>query len=68
MTNSEVEVGNTYLLATLTRKTGGDYDLETQQFFISRDVVFYENKFPFASSSTTPSHIGPMIYGGEDGT
>ena len=33
------------------------YDLETQQFFISRDVVFYENQFPFALPTTMASSM-----------
>ncbi|XP_074321463.1 uncharacterized protein LOC141657973 [Silene latifolia] len=31
------------------------YDLETETFFVSRDVTFYETHFPFASSSSVPS-------------
>ena len=28
------------------------YDLETKEFVFSRDVVFYEKEFPFASKET----------------
>ncbi|CAM8941571.1 unnamed protein product [Rhodiola kirilowii] len=31
------------------------YDLETKEFLISRDVVFYEHFFPFSASAQTPS-------------
>jgi len=44
------------------------YDSETQQLFVSRDVVFYENVFPFASSLPTPSTMDHMADGGEDGS
>ena len=41
--------------------------METQQFFVSRDV-FYENEFPFVSSLPTPSTVDHMAYGGENGS
>ena len=33
------------------------YDLETGDFFNSRDVVFYENYFPYAPSDFTSSFL-----------
>lgn len=30
------------------------YDLETNDFFVSRDVVFFETQFPFAGTFDTP--------------
>ncbi|CAM8980748.1 unnamed protein product [Rhodiola kirilowii] len=47
------------------------YDLETKEFLISRDVVFYEHIFPFSAyaqtqtqtqSDTYPTHPSPAIY------
>ncbi|CAL8992943.1 unnamed protein product [Prunus brigantina] len=35
------------------------YDLDTQKFFSSRDVIFYENIFPFAAPHTTTIPILP---------
>lgn len=29
------------------------YDLETMEFFVSRDVVFSESKFPFSAETST---------------
>lgn len=34
------------------------YDLETSEFFISRDIVFQENVFPFSSHTNSQSHEG----------
>ena len=36
------------------------YDLEITDYFVSRDVQFYENEFPFAQTNvltSSPSHI-----------
>ncbi|KAL0409675.1 UNVERIFIED_CONTAM: Retrovirus-related Pol polyprotein from transposon RE1 [Sesamum radiatum] len=33
------------------------YDLDADNVLFSRDVQFYEHVFPFANSSSTPSHI-----------
>jgi len=29
------------------------FDLETQEFFVSRDIIFHEDIFPYAMSSTS---------------
>ena len=31
------------------------YDLETHEIFVSRDVTFFENQFPFHHTKTTPT-------------
>ncbi|GAA0176499.1 hypothetical protein LIER_29479 [Lithospermum erythrorhizon] len=51
------------------------YDLSSHEFFISRDVVFYENEFPYFSSATivVPSIVTPAVsenvseFGSDDG-
>ncbi|CAA0839405.1 cysteine-rich RLK (RECEPTOR-like protein kinase) 8 [Striga hermonthica] len=47
----------------------GVYNLETKEIFISRDVIFYETKFPFCqvvSTSTEPAVSLPVIDDDED--
>ena len=36
------------------------YDLETNEYFISRDVVFYETEIPFTQEVSKPED-SPMI-------
>jgi hypothetical protein len=35
------------------------YDLSSHEIFVSRNVIFYENNFPFQNSETTSSHSIP---------
>jgi len=42
------------------------YDLETQQFFVSLDVVFYENQFPFVSPTTKATSMKRMSNDGDN--
>jgi len=41
------------------------YDLETRQFFVSQDVVFYENEFPYAGHITEASNPTMMTSYGD---
>lgn len=41
------------------------YDIDRSKFFISRDIVFQENDFPFASSYTTPT-VSPITVASPD--
>ncbi|GAA0146785.1 hypothetical protein LIER_06654 [Lithospermum erythrorhizon] len=45
--SNAIKRGSVQLTANLGWKV---FDLESREYFISRDVVFYENEFPFASS------------------
>ena len=40
-------------------------DLDTQEIYISRDVVFYENQFPFALPTTKASSM-ERVYNDKD--
>ncbi|GAA0167597.1 hypothetical protein LIER_22488 [Lithospermum erythrorhizon] len=39
------------------------FDVESREYFVSRDVVFYENEFPFTSSLSKPnaSVVAPNV-------
>ncbi|WCJ23129.1 Retrovirus-related Pol polyprotein from transposon RE2 [Euphorbia peplus] len=37
------------------------YDLETKEFFVSRDVQFFENVFPYRTKNPTPECITPTV-------
>lgn len=41
------------------------YDQHTKEIFISRDVMFYEDIFPFAQKDVQETHIDPFL---EDST
>ena len=59
--------------ATPLVRKGGKYDLETRKIFVSRDVVFFEDKFPFhlepkllGSETVNPNDFG-LLFGMADG-
>ena len=77
--NSVLVVENAFLLGTPYGKKGWRlYDLENKEFFVSRDVMFYENIFPFAESEAPTHDVAlpesrilysdslPNTYAGED--
>lgn len=37
------------------------YDLETGEFFVSRDVKFYENEFPFSKENATENSLDDAL-------
>ena len=42
------------------------YDLETHEYFVSRDVKFFEKEFPFATNQPR-NVVTPMLANNEDG-
>ncbi|XP_010242510.1 PREDICTED: uncharacterized protein LOC104586844 [Nelumbo nucifera] len=60
VTNLPLGVGNVSLLGTLLGKKGWKlYDFEYGDYFISRDMVFSEAEFPFATLEHQPSVTNP---------
>lgn len=70
-TNLVLEVGDVFLQGILMVEKGGELQLRRGKFFDSRDVVFYEQIFPFMKKKNKLNHrtrisisthcLGPMI-------